>query len=191
MSDLQDALSAYLAGDNSLRPQLLEARTELFDIIKVRLPHETDRNQWRLLILLGQLNLPGATDILIPFLSHPRNPIKSVTAQILGTTTCKKALSALLDELERPESAVHIWVVQALGNFQDEQVVEALTQVLSSAKSEVVLYTAIQSLGEVADSTAIPVIEPFLQHHSHHVRRYSKEAIATLRHKTKGHFNDS
>lgn len=191
MDNLLILLQAYLEGDRSVMPKLLAADAALVTLIREQMPHQTDRNQWRLLVLLGELKRAETVDIIIPFLAHPRKPLQALAAQILGSLQGDQIVEVLIDQLQQPESAVHIWVAQALGKLDDEQAIAPLCAMMQATTSEVILYTSIEALGQLADASLIPLIEPYLTHESHHVRRHTEDALIALRQKAKGDTDDS
>jgi HEAT repeat protein len=111
--------------------------------------------------VLGRLKDKRAVEALLPFVQHPIEEVRSLTAEALGHIEDKRAQQILCKILEDPSEKVRLTAVQALSAMPDRKVIRPMLRALRDASLEVRV-TAIRTLGACNKPEAAEKLKPFL-----------------------------
>ena len=122
---------------------------------------------------------PDRFELLVHTL-HARNPIVGAMAVERLEQYGEQAVGRLCDALPACHALVQLRVIAALECIGSRQAVPCLMDLLGTAASGSLRYTAIQALGVIGDPVAIDLIRSFADDEDHHVRDRVKIALERL-----------
>lgn len=142
---------------------------------------ETDNEEIRysLAQVLGQFGQPAVPN-LIEIAHHENADVRSSVVQALGWIGGSTALTTLIGLLDNDSDLdVRIHATNAIGWVGDVTAIDSLIGHLDDGADDLVL-SILQVLGELADETAIPYIEPLLDSPNELISRAADEIIMNL-----------
>lgn len=132
------------------------------------------------IVVLGQIADPTCIDALIQLQEHPNLIVRSNLAQALGNFDDERVRKILIEMLEHEHPIVQQWVIISLGQVGGSSVLTKLLEFMQSTESSTLCHIAIQTIGELGDSQAVPYLVPFLDNEDRHVRNHAESALAKL-----------
>lgn len=181
---IDSLINAYLADKITADDVIAAGYDNLLPAIEQRLSNAKARQQWRLLLLLDRTGDPQALPLILPFLNHSVKALRSLSAEVMGKLGNPHAVEPLMACLQDQESTLYIPVIRSLGQLGAKQAIPRIRDLLKATDSEVIIYTALDSLANLGDASLLPDIAPFLEHSSHHVRSHAKQAVQMLQAQT-------
>lgn len=130
---------------------------------------------------LGKLKDKNAVPALLVALKDPNMALRNNAAFALGEIGAGEAVPHLIDLLRDPEERVRKSVIKAMGMIRAREAVAPLIQVLDIEISRVVRKSAIRSLGQIGDSTALSAVERFVSHPDPALADAAKKSVERLR----------
>lgn len=161
--------------------ELIARGRDSVDVLVSMLPTATDQQRWRIIHVLSKIADPRAIPAIIDCLHSSSPAIQAMAAQFLGEMQSDMAVEPLVQLLRTsPNNNSIVWIIQALGKLRSSRAVESLIYIVRTTESEAIRYTAIEALGMIGDPQAACVIEPYVNHQSHHVRNRAEQALRIL-----------
>ena len=123
----------------------------------------------------------NALELLLPLVRHADPHVRKFIVDILGKVNDARAIPALMAALQDRDPNVRGSAAEALGKLGAREAVPQLLRLLDD--EEWVLFSVIEALGHIADSTALPALMALLKDGSELIRYAVIEAL--------GNFQDS
>lgn len=182
---------AWADRDNAVRA--LRAYAELWrgsqniDHVRPLLPYLRSKNsyvRWAVVEALAWIRNRAVMSYLLPLLRDPQWTVRVAAVEALAQIGNSLCVSYLLECLDDQHAKVREMVVIALASFRGEDgVLDALLRALRD-RSEMVILTAVEALGNLGDRRAVPALLPFTQHENVVLRWAAVEALGKLRDET-------
>jgi len=144
------------------------------------LPNAPLRQQVIILKLLGRMKDISALPTLKHALLDPQWLIRQAAVNAMSYLAPENVLPMIYHALYDHALLVRLEAIMALGRLGHQSAVPTLLAHLNSTSSDVETYTLIEALGRCADSTIIPIIEPYVYHDNQQVRNHALSAISRL-----------
>jgi HEAT repeat protein len=129
---------------------------------------------------LGKLSDERAVEVLIEILHHGNVLTQQAAAEALAAFNTDLVTQALCKALKEVSPLIRIQIIKSLEQMKRVEAIPCLIEALQNAESESLQYTIIESLGNLKAVQARDVIEPFLEHPNHHVRKRASIAFAKI-----------
>jgi HEAT repeat protein len=120
---------------------------------------------------LGTLSDERVPEILIEVLYNGNILTQQAAAEVLATFNTESVTSTLCEALGMVSELVCIQIIKSLEQMQRTDTIPCLIDALQNAEAESLKYTIIEALGNLNAVQARDVIEPYLTHPNHHVRK--------------------
>jgi HEAT repeat protein len=118
-----------------------------------------------------------ALELLLPFVAHPTNSVRQEVAEALGAIRDAQSTAALEKLLADPDPAVRITAIQGIKRMPAP--VAALCKAVQDWDKNVRV-AAVEALGQLRDSEAVPIIAACLQDESWSVRCAAAIALGQM-----------
>jgi hypothetical protein len=127
----------------------------------------------------GQLKQAGDIKALIRLLNSPDPAVQWHAAEALGTCG-EAAVPPLLEALRSRAVPVRLGAIEALGTIRDQRAAGPLIAVLDHDPSVEVRWAAVQALGGIGSSDAMPVLVPLLRDPDRYLRYGAATTLGRL-----------
>jgi HEAT repeat protein len=129
---------------------------------------------------LGKLSDERAVGVLIDVLHHGNVLTQQAAAEALAAFNTEIVTQALCKALKEVSPLIRIQIIKSLEHMKRFEAIPCLIEALQNAESESLQYTIIEALGNLNAVQARDMIEPFLDHPNHHVRKRASIAFAKI-----------
>jgi HEAT repeat protein len=126
---------------------------------------------------ISKLGDERAIDILVEVLYAGNIMTQQAAAEALTVFQHERVITALCQALTEGSALVRLQVIKSLETMNRPETIPCLMKALQDAEAESLQYTIIEALGNMKALQALELIQQYVSHPNHHVRKRAHIAV--------------